>query len=80
MICDIGLPGMTGYDFIRRVRRTERGCRLFAVAMTGYAQPTDRLKAFEAGFDEHLPKPPSFDELRRVLVRASENGIEAEAR
>jgi PAS domain S-box-containing protein len=76
LICDIGLPGMTGYDFIRRVRRTEWGRRLFAVAMTGYAQPADRVKAFESGFDEHLPKPPSFDELSRVLARASE----AEAR
>jgi PAS domain S-box-containing protein len=80
LICDIGLPGMTGYEFIRRVRRLERGPPLFAVAMTGYAQPADRLKAFEAGFDEHLPKPPSFDELSRVLARASEIGIEAEAR
>jgi CheY-like chemotaxis protein len=71
---------MTGYDFIRRVRRSERGPRLFAVAMTGYAQPADRLKAFEAGFDEHLPKPPSFDELSRVLARASETGVDAEPR
>ncbi|RPH70292.1 MAG: response regulator, partial [Myxococcaceae bacterium] len=71
LICDIGLPGMTGYDFIRTVRQTDWGARLFAVAMTGYAQPEDRLQAAYAGFDAHLAKPPSFDELARVLLRAS---------
>jgi two-component system CheB/CheR fusion protein len=72
LISDIGLPGMTGYDFIRTVRQTNWGARLFAVAMTGYAQPEDCLHAIHAGFDAHLAKPPSFDELARVLLRASE--------
>ena len=72
LICDIGLPGMTGYDFIRAVRESAWGAGLFAVAMTGYAQPEDRLQAAYAGFDAHLAKPPSFDELASVLLRASE--------
>jgi PAS domain S-box-containing protein len=80
LISDIGLPGMTGYDLIRTLRRLEQGRRLFAVAMTGYAQPADQAKAFEAGFDAHLAKPPSFDELSRLLLRASETGIGVGAR
>ena len=72
LICDIGLPGMTGYDFIRAVRQTDWGAGLFAVAMTGYAQPEDRLRAAYAGFDAHLAKPPSLEELAGVLLRASE--------
>src|SRR5262249_48297452 len=72
LICDIGLPGMTGYDSIRTVRESAWGASLFAVAMTGYAQPEDRLQAAYAGFDAHLAKPPSFDELASVLQRASE--------
>jgi PAS domain S-box-containing protein len=71
LISDIGLPGMTGYELIRTIRRAERDTRLFTVAMTGYAQPQDRIRALEAGFDAHLNKPPSFEELLRVLVRAS---------
>jgi CheY-like chemotaxis protein len=42
--------------------------------MTGYAQPEDRLQAAYAGFDAHLAKPPSFDELASVLQRAAEGG------
>jgi CheY-like chemotaxis protein len=72
LICDIGLPNMTGYDFIRTVRNSAWGASLFAVAMTGYAQPEDRLHAAYAGFDAHLAKPPSFDELANVLLQASE--------
>lgn len=63
---------MTGYDFIRTVRQAEWGAGLFAVAMTGYAQPEDQVHAADAGFDAHLAKPPSFDELASVLLRASE--------
>ena len=59
---------MTGYEFIRAVRQTDWGAGLFAVAMTGYAQPEDRLQAAYAGFDAHLAKLPSFDELARVLL------------
>jgi len=79
LISDIGLPGMTGYDLIRRVRGLEQGRRLFAVAMTGYAQPVDRAEAFQAGFDAHLPKPPSFEELSQVLSQASETRIDLRA-
>ena len=39
------------------------------VALTGYAQPEDLRRAAEAGFDDHMAKPPDLDELERVLAR-----------
>jgi CheY-like chemotaxis protein len=68
LICDIGLPDMSGYDVIRVLRATPAGRRLYAVALTGYAQPRDREEALAAGFDAHLPKPPPLDELEAMLV------------
>ncbi len=67
VLCDIGLPGMNGYDVARAFRSDEalRGARLFAV--TGYAQPDDRRRASEAGFDGHIAKPPDPDQLERLL-------------
>jgi PAS domain S-box-containing protein len=65
VLCDIGLPGMSGYDVARAVRALGEPVRL--VAISGYAQPEDVLAAREAGFDHHMAKPCEPDELLRQL-------------
>jgi CheY-like chemotaxis protein len=67
VICDVGLPDMSGHDVIRAIRSREDGARVFAVALTGYAQPKDREAALAAGFDAHLAKPTQLDELDAML-------------
>jgi PAS domain S-box-containing protein len=58
IVCDIGLPGRDGYQLIEEVRRREpRGSRVPALALTAFTQRQDRLRALEAGFDDHLSKP-----------------------
>jgi PAS domain S-box-containing protein len=68
VLCDIGLPDLDGYDVARALRADEtlRATRL--VALSGYAQPEDRKRAREAGFDAHIAKPPDVDELMNVLA------------
>jgi len=63
--CDIGLPGMSGYDVARQVRDKGKAIRL--VAVSGYARADDVKRAREAGFDAHLAKPPDPDEIARLL-------------
>ncbi|MDC0667265.1 hybrid sensor histidine kinase/response regulator [Nannocystis radixulma] len=67
VVCDIGLPGMDGYEVARAIRAdpAQRSTRL--VALTGYASPEDRQRASAAGFDRHLGKPPDFDALLQML-------------
>ncbi len=67
VLLDIGLPGMDGYEVARRLREMPSLAGVFLVAMTGYANPEDRLAAKEAGFDEHLAKPVDLDILREWL-------------
>jgi signal transduction histidine kinase/ActR/RegA family two-component response regulator len=59
LVSDIGMPGETGYDFIRRVRslHPERGGTIPAVTVTGYANPDDINRALAAGFQRHVAKP-----------------------
>ena len=69
VLMDLGLPEMDGYELCRRFR--ERGWgEMRIVAMTGYGQERDRIKAQAAGFDAHAVKPVEFSELARLLVRA----------
>jgi CheY-like chemotaxis protein/anti-sigma regulatory factor (Ser/Thr protein kinase) len=57
LLCDVGMPGEDGYDFIRRVRASEAGRTLPSIALTAYAGESDRASALEAGFQLHVPKP-----------------------
>jgi len=68
VICDIGLPGMNGYEVARKLRSDESFRGVLLVALSGYGGPEDVLKAKEAGFDVHLVKPPNLDALDRVLM------------
>jgi CheY-like chemotaxis protein len=69
ILCDIGLPGLDGYEVARRLR-ADGGAETFLVALTGYALPDDLRRAREAGFDAHLTKPAHPDEIEDVLARA----------
>ena len=68
VFCDIGLPGMDGYQVAKAFRADQRLRSAYLVALTGYALPDDRTKARAAGFDEHLAKPPTLAKLREVLA------------
>lgn len=68
VMLDIGLPEMDGYEVARRIRVHESGrSKVFLVALTGYGQEEDRRKAIESGFDLHLTKPISVDDLKRIF-------------
>ncbi|RYY82821.1 MAG: response regulator [Comamonadaceae bacterium] len=68
-LLDIGLPGIDGYELARRVRARPEGAGLKLVALTGYGQASDRARALEAGFDDHLVKPVSIDRLTDLIAR-----------
>jgi signal transduction histidine kinase len=65
-LVDIGLPLLDGYEVARRVRAA-LGRDIFLIALTGYGQPHDFRRAFEAGFDAHLVKPAEPEELHELL-------------
>ena len=56
-ILDIGLPVMDGYELAGRMRAELGETVPRLIALTGYGQESDRARAREAGFDEHLTKP-----------------------
>jgi len=67
VLLDIGLPGMSGHDVCRAIRRQPRGAELRVVALTGWGQDSGRQKSIEAGFDAHLVKPVDPAVLHRTL-------------
>ncbi len=74
VLCDIGLPGMDGYDVARALRAEQSLAGTLLVALTGYALPEDLQRAAEAGFDRHMAKPPSLEHLRQTLAAPRAGG------
>ena len=57
ILMDIGLPVMDGYELARAIREMPEIIPPRMIALTGYAQESDRVRAIEASFAEHLVKP-----------------------
>lgn len=66
-VIDIGLPGMDGYELVRRLRRRPESAGAVMIAMSGWGAPDDVRRAMEAGFDRHLSKPASFAAILEAL-------------
>jgi signal transduction histidine kinase len=70
LIADLGMPDMDGYALIQQVRALEPdfGGLTPAVAVTAYASPQDRLRALQAGYQNHVAKPVEAEELAIVIA------------
>jgi signal transduction histidine kinase/CheY-like chemotaxis protein len=66
VLCDIGLPGFSGYEVARRIRAEADGA-VVLVALTGYGREQDQEDARAAGFNRHFTKPVDFGQLELVL-------------
>jgi signal transduction histidine kinase/ActR/RegA family two-component response regulator len=70
-ILDIGLPDMNGYELARRLRSMPQFAGTLLIALTGYGQLADKVRAREAGFDLHIAKPAEPEEILAALARVS---------
>ena len=63
VLCDIGLPGMDGFEVASTLRASPETAATRLIAVTGYGRDEDRRRALEAGFDAHLVKPVDPEKL-----------------
>ena len=68
IFCDIGLPGMNGYELVKQLRMQHVNSIPFCIAMTGYDQPNYQSRGLDAGFDRYLVKPISIDALTLLIA------------
>lgn len=67
-VIDIGLPGITGHEVARTLRRDLGDSCPRLIAMTGFGQLHDRAAALAAGFDIHIAKPASSENILGALT------------
>jgi CheY-like chemotaxis protein len=71
VLCDIGLPGLNGYEVARKLRENPGTARARLIAVTSFGQDEDRRRSHQAGFEQHLVKPVDPN----VLVTALNLGM-----
>ena len=69
LLLDVQLPGIDGFEVLRRLRADPVTQRVPVVAVSANAMPADIERARVAGFDDYLTKPIDFDRLRALLYR-----------
>jgi signal transduction histidine kinase/ActR/RegA family two-component response regulator len=77
-VLDIGLPDMNGYELARRLRAMPQFAGTLLIALTGYGQLADKVRAREAGFDMHIAKPAEPEEILAALATVSVSPTETE--
>ena len=75
ILMDIMMPVMNGYEAAKRIRSLDRedARGIPIIAMTANAFTEDRLKAKEAGMDEHIAKPIDVKLLLKTIHQLVEN-------
>jgi signal transduction histidine kinase/ActR/RegA family two-component response regulator len=74
IFCDIGMPGLNGYDVAARVRADPLLHDTRLVALTGWGSAGDKQRAQAAGFDGHLTKPASLEQIQVALQMFGDPG------
>ncbi len=68
IICDIAMPGLSGYDVAKQIRSWFVSYRPLLIAISGiYVKGSDAFLSRSVGFDHHLTKPCNIDELLLLL-------------
>src|SRR5262249_44199540 len=66
-LLDIGMPRTSGYDDAKQIRAQPGGDDVLLIAITGWAQDSDKERSRAAGFDHHLTKPIEPERLIELL-------------
>jgi CheY-like chemotaxis protein len=70
MLLDIGLPDVDGFTLCRELRSAAWAGDMALLAISGWGQPEDIQRSFEAGFERHLIKPIESLALIKAIVDA----------
>ena len=69
VISDIAMPGMDGFEFLRRLRELPGKDNIPVLALTGFGRPEDIERARAAGFHSYVTKPFELETLMDVLKK-----------
>jgi two-component system, OmpR family, copper resistance phosphate regulon response regulator CusR len=77
ILLDINLPGLNGIELSKKIRQKDKNIPI--LMLTTFGSINDKVDGFDAGADDYLVKPFSFDELivriRALIRRTTDNNV-----
>ena len=67
-LIDLGMPYLDGFETVQQIREQRPGSHAILVAVTGWTSDEDNRRAYESGFDLHVPKPISIEKVQELLA------------
>src|SRR5437870_1764751 len=67
IVSDLGMPGIDGFELIRRIRANQTLAGIPAIALTGFSRSTEVQQALAWGFTAHLAKPVDAEQLSKLI-------------
>lgn len=70
IICDVRMPEMDGYNFVKALRATDTGKRIPVIMYTSIQEEKEKEKFFDLGIRHYLDKSCETDTLLQTVARA----------
>lgn len=68
MLLDLGMPDVDGFDVISTLRQAPRYTHTRMIALTAWGDPVMRARTEGCGFERHLVKPASLDDILSAVA------------
>jgi len=75
IICDVEMPVMNGFEFIKRIRESGFFDEIPLIMLSGKEESADKIKCFEMGADDYVVKPFNPKELMVRIKRRIETSV-----
>lgn len=69
IICDLQMPNMDGFEFIKRVRQRGYTKHTPIIMLSGAEESKERVKCYRLGAQDYLTKPFSAEELEELIKK-----------
>ncbi len=74
------MPGIDGFELIRRIRSSRELAKVPAIALTGFGMEEDVERALEHGFNAHMTKPVEPEKLSEMIKKLVAKAVRAGSR
>lgn len=69
IICDLEMPGIDGFTFIRRVRERGFTAHTPMIMLSAKSESKDRIRCYKLGAQDYLTKPFNPEELEEIIKK-----------
>lgn len=76
VLCDVLMPDMTGYDFVKQIKKDKSTSHIPVILLTSLSEDDDKVKAYECGADDFITKPFSVRLLLTRIINIIEQRME----